>query len=98
MTKDKEVEVINLDSDEDEDLPTVQHKPENNTVHALRVMNGGNILLQRSESASPATYAPRGMSGAVCKSKPATANGVLQPELCQPAPTTMNGVLPPEQR
>jgi hypothetical protein len=82
-----DVEVVNLDSDEDEDLPTVQHKTESNAVHAPRAMNGGNILLQWSES-----------SRVVCKSKPATANGVLQPELCQPAPTTMNGVLPPEQR
>ncbi|TKW18109.1 hypothetical protein SEVIR_5G410900v4 [Setaria viridis] len=102
MTKDKEVEVINLDSDEDEDLPTVQHKPEGNTVHAPRAMNGGNILIEWSESASPATlHAQRGMNGDVlleqCKSAPATMNGVLQPELRQPAPATMNGVLPPEQ-
>lgn len=38
MTKSKGVEVINVDSDEDEDPPTVQHKPAKNGVSPQAVL------------------------------------------------------------
>ncbi|CAL4946279.1 unnamed protein product [Urochloa decumbens] len=103
MPKDKAVEVINLDSDEDEDLPRVQHKPQGNVMHAPRAMNGDNLHTERSESASPAILqAQGGMNGDVHleqrKPAPAIMNGVFKPELRQPAPAPVNGVLPHEQR
>ncbi|CAO1946817.1 unnamed protein product [Urochloa humidicola] len=99
MTEDKVVEVINVDSDEDEDVPRVQHKPQGNVMHAPR----DNLHIERSESASPSILqAQGGISRDVrleqCKPAPATTNRVLQPELRQPAPSMMNGVLPHEQR
>jgi len=87
------VEVINLESDEDEDLPMVQDKPEGKVMHPPRAMNA------RSESASPATlHAQGGMNGVVLpEPAPPTMNGVPQSELLQPAPATVSGVVPPEQ-
>ncbi|RLN04531.1 uncharacterized protein C2845_PM13G15460 [Panicum miliaceum] len=94
-----EVEVINLESDEDEDLPTVQDKAEGKAMQPPRAMNSGNIHIALSVSASPATlHAQGGMNGVVPpEPAPATMNGVPQSELLQPAPATVNGVVPPEQ-
>ncbi|XP_039809484.1 zinc finger CCCH domain-containing protein 44-like isoform X4 [Panicum virgatum] len=87
------VEVINLESDEDEDLPMVQEKPEGKVMHPPRAMNA------RSESASPATlHAQGGMNGVVLpEPAPPTMNGVPQSEQLQPAPATMSGVVSPAQ-
>jgi len=94
-----QVEVINLESDEDEDLPMVQDKPQGKAMHPPRAMNSGNIQIARFESASPATlHAQGGMNGVVPpEPAPATMNGVPQSELLQPAPATVSGVVPPEQ-
>ncbi|XP_025817128.1 uncharacterized protein At5g08430-like isoform X2 [Panicum hallii] len=94
-----EVEVINLESDEDEDLPTVQDKAEGKAMHPPRAMNSGNIHIAQSVSASPATlHAQGGMNGVVPpEPAPATMNGVPQSELLRPALATVNGVVPPEQ-
>ena len=87
------VEVINLESDEDEDLPMVQDKPEGKVMHLPRAMNA------RSESASPATlHAQGGMNGVVLpEPAPPTMNGVPQSEQLQPAPATVSGVVSPAQ-
>jgi len=87
------VEVINLESDEDEDLPMVQDKPEGKVMHPPRAMNA------RSESASPATlHAQGGMNGVVLpEPAPPTMNGVPQSEQLQPAPATVSGVVSPAQ-
>ncbi|CAN6360339.1 unnamed protein product [Urochloa humidicola] len=45
-------EAINLDSDKDEDLHTVEHNPESKASYALRAMSGGHLHVEQPEPAS----------------------------------------------
>nr|TKW27678.1 hypothetical protein SEVIR_3G273400v2 [Setaria viridis] len=45
-------EAINLDSDEDEDLHTVEHSLESKASYAPRAMSGGHLHMEQPESAS----------------------------------------------
>ncbi|KAJ1286533.1 hypothetical protein BS78_03G359700 [Paspalum vaginatum] len=83
-----DVEVINLDSDEDEDLPTVQDKPDGRVVYAPWAMNGGDLHIQRSKLASPAALLAQGAMNRVnlkqCEAAPGTVNGAPPTEQCKP--------------
>ncbi|WVZ67908.1 hypothetical protein U9M48_016922 [Paspalum notatum var. saurae] len=83
-----DIEVINLDSDEDEDLPTVQHKPDGRVVYAPWAMNGGDLHIERSKLASPAALLAQGamnkMNLKQCEAAPGTVNGVPPTEQCKP--------------
>uniref|UniRef100_A0A0A8Z297 GYF domain-containing protein n=1 Tax=Arundo donax TaxID=35708 RepID=A0A0A8Z297_ARUDO len=75
--------VINLDSDEDEDLHSEHREPELEALHAPRAMNGGDLHMERPEPAScVALHAPGAM------------NVVLRPEQHQPAQAAKNGMSP----
>ncbi|KAF8647588.1 hypothetical protein HU200_065218 [Digitaria exilis] len=46
-------EVINLDSDEDEDINnSVIHNPEGKASHAMRALSGGHLHMEQPESAN----------------------------------------------
>ncbi|KAF8642716.1 hypothetical protein HU200_067093 [Digitaria exilis] len=82
----KGVEIINIDSDEDEDPPTVQHRPEG--------MNGDVHL----EQCRPVPATMNGvLQPELCEPAPSTAtmnNGAVTPQQCGPARAAKNGVSP----
>ncbi|TVU36274.1 hypothetical protein EJB05_18202, partial [Eragrostis curvula] len=67
-------EVINLDTsdDDDEDL----HAPERETVHPPGAMNGGDLDMERPESALHARGAMNGVHLGLREAAPATVNGM----------------------
>ncbi|XP_062227749.1 uncharacterized protein At5g08430-like isoform X3 [Phragmites australis] len=76
--------LINLDSDEDEDLHTEQREPEREALLAPRATNGGDLHMERPGSASGvALHALGAMNGVV-----------LHPEQHEPARAAMNGMSP----
>ncbi|CAN6337838.1 unnamed protein product [Urochloa humidicola] len=74
-------EAIHLDSDENEDLHTVEHNPESKASYALRAMSDCHLQMEQPESSSliPLLHAQGAMNGVLHLEHHEAVNNAVSP-------------------